>query len=399
MSEWTPISLKDATISANTGLDAIKRAPIVEHETGIKCLRIQDITQNKPFSNWGNTHVSNSNFEKFQLKAGEIIMARTCSTGANLYVKEDISAVFNNGLVRIRVDRQKLIPKYAYYLFMTKDFVGHIDGISGGTSVQLNMQVGDLLSYQFILPPLGEQQAIAEVLSSLDDKIDLLQRQNKTLEQMAETLFRQWYIEESKDSWSIGILQDLCLTISSGGTPSTKEDSYYNGDVNWYSTKELNDNFLFESISKITALGLENSSAKLFPIDTIIIAIYAAPTVGRLGILAQEGSFNQAACGLICDRKKCSKEFIYLFLKNQREELNQLATGSAQQNLNVGKIKNYPVAIPPPTFFQNLEKATQPLFDKIKYNSIQIRTLEAKRGILLPKLMNGAVRVSPVNSN
>ena len=96
-----------------------------------------------------------------------------------------------------------------------------------------------------LLPSLPEQRAIASVLSSLDDKIDLLRRQNKTLEAMAEALFRQWFVEEKDEGWKECTIEDLCERIGSGGTPSTKVEEYYNGYINWYSTKELNDCFLF----------------------------------------------------------------------------------------------------------------------------------------------------------
>jgi len=244
------------------------------------------------------------------------------------------------------------------------------------------------------LPPVHEQKAIAAVLSSLDDKIDLLHRQNKTLEAMAETLFRQWFVEEAQEDWEACVLADLCKIIASGGTPSTQNESFYGGEINWYSTKELKDCFLFESESKITQGGLDNSSAKLFPTGTVVIAIYAAPTVGRLGILGGEAAFNQAACGLVADESICCNEFLYLYLLSQRGELNSMASGSAQQNLNVGKIKSFPAFIAPPGVMKKFRDAVGPIFQKMKSNSIQIRTLENLRDTLLPKLMGGEVRVA-----
>ena len=210
---------------------------------------------------------------------------------------------------------------------------------------------------------------------------------------MAEALFRQWFVEEADEGWEECTLNDLCSQITSGGTPSTKIESYYNGNINWYSTKELKDNFLYESENKITKEGLDNSSAKLFPAGTVVIAIYAAPTVGRLGILANEASFNQAACGLIANEALCCSEFIYLYLKNQRDELNLMASGSAQQNLNVGKIKSYPAFKVPKDLMNKFKDAIQPNLKKINSNTLQIRTLEKLRDTLLPKLMSGEVRV------
>ena len=388
------IEIGEILEKANTGLDAIKRAPIVEYDSGIKCLRIQDVSQSKKFEDWGFTEVSENNFGKFQLKKGDIIVARTGATiGVNRFINEDINAVFNNGLIKLKVNENKCLPKYLFYNLQSYSYWGYIDGISGGTSTQPNMQINALLKYEIQLPPLPEQKAIASVLSSLDDKIDLLHQQNQTLEALAETLFRQWFIEEAKEDWEDCTIEDLCIKINSGGTPSTKIDSYYNGNINWYSTKELNDNFLFSSNSKITQEGLDNSSAKIFPAGTVVIAIYAAPTVGRLGILTEDSAFNQAACGLVANDKICSKEFLYLYLKNQRVELNLMASGSAQQNLNVGKIKSYPCFVPDSITMEKFKFQVIPLFSKVLDNSKQIQTLTQIRDTLLSKLMSGEVRV------
>ena len=158
-------------------------------------MRIQDISQNKPFNKWGYTEVKDTDFKKFQLVPNDIIMARTCSTGICYLVKEELPAVFNNGLARIRLKIEKVDPQFIYYVFKSKHFSGYIDGISGGTSVQLNMKIGDLSKYQFKLPPLSEQKEIARILSDLDKKIELNTQINQTLEQIAQALFKSWFVD------------------------------------------------------------------------------------------------------------------------------------------------------------------------------------------------------------
>jgi type I restriction enzyme S subunit len=296
--------------------------------------------------------------------------------------------------MKLSVNKKYLDHNYLFYFF--KSNIGQHELLQNESQVgvpSISSPLTSLKSVTITLPPLPEQRAIASVLSSLDDKIELLHHQNRTLEAMAETLFRQWFVEEADEEWEECTLNDLCTKIASGGTPSTKIESYYNGNINWYSTKELNDNFLYESENKITEEGLNNSSAKLFSAGTVVIAIYAAPTVGRLGILANEASFNQAACGLVANEKFCNTEFIYLYLKNQRNELNLIASGSAQQNLNVGKIKSYPVFKVSKDLMNQFKDVIQPLFSKINSNTLQIHTLEKLRDTLLPKLMSGEVRV------
>ena len=181
MKDWKECKLGDVVESANTGLDAIKRAPIVEYDTGIKCLRIQDVSQSKKYNDWGFTKIEERNFNKFQLKKNDIFIARTgASIGVNKFVKEDTNAVFNNGLIRVRVNVNLSDPKYIFYNVCSKYYREYIESISGGTSTQPNMQINALLRFEIFLPPLPEQRVIAAILSSLDDKIDLLHRQNKT---------------------------------------------------------------------------------------------------------------------------------------------------------------------------------------------------------------------------
>ena len=283
---------------------------------------------------------------------------------------------------------------YWLYYFLNSKIVRYILETNKSGTSQPYLTLGFLRELPVLYPSSeAEAKVIVEILSSIDDKIDLLHRQNKTFEQLAETLFRQWFVEEVNESWEEKTINDVCIKINSGGTPSTKVSEYYNGNINWYSTKELNDNFLFESVSKITESGLENSSAKLFPENTIIIAIYAAPTVGRLGILGNEASFNQAACGFVVDENKICFEYLYLYLLNSRQKLNDMASGSAQQNLNVGIMKEFPLIIPASERIVEFRNISRPLFLKIKENSIQIRTLTQLRDTLLPKLMSGEVRV------
>ncbi|WDL77858.1 restriction endonuclease subunit S [Helicobacter winghamensis] len=274
------------------------------------------------------------------------------------------------------------------YVIINSDFQRYLNISATGTTI-LNVPLKAIRDFTFLLPPLTIQQKIAEILSSFDDKIDLLHRQNKTLESLALTLFRHYFIDNpNRSEWEEVSLDDICLKIASGGTPSTKIKEYYCGNINWYSTKEFNDNFLFNSVQTITEKGLLNSSAKLFPKDTIVIAIYAAPTVGRLGILTQDSAFNQAACGLIVDEAQCSKEFIFLFLKNERKNLNLLASGSAQQNLNVEKIKNYTLALPDKNSLYCFNIQAKGFFDKIYNNTKQIQNLQAMRDMMLGKIFN-----------
>lgn len=310
---------------------------------------------------------------------GTILLSSRAPIGYVAIAQNDICT--NQGFKSLIVNPKQACNLFVYYWI--KDNVKYLQSLGTGTTFE-EISKGVVQDITIPLPPLTIQQKIAEILSSFDDKIDLLHRQNKTLESLALTLFRHYFIDNpNRSEWEEVSLDDICLKIASGGTPSTTIKEYYCGNINWYSTKEFNDNFLFNSVQTITENGLANSSAKLFPKDTIVIAIYAAPTVGRLGILTQDSAFNQAACGLIVDEAQCSKEFIFLFLKNERKNLNLLASGSAQQNLNVEKIKSYTLALPDKNSLHCFNIQAKGFFDKIYNNAKQIQNLQAMRDVLL----------------
>ncbi len=308
----------------------------------------------------------------------------------------------------LKNEKKGLFNQRFLFYFTKKYFEENFMGGSRGSSIPYIVR-GDIENFEIPQLPLPEQHAIEAVLSSLDDKIELLCEQNKTLEATAQAIFKEWFVNfnfpgatgkmidselgEIPVGWMVGVLNHLCDKLASGGTPPTGTDEYWNGDINWFSTKELQDNYLFKSNKKITKKGLDNSSAKIFPKGTIVMAIYAAPTVGRLGILGVESTFNQAACGFVANEKISCNEFIYLFLFNSRDELNGLSNGAAQQNLNVGLVKNFKLVIPNESVMEIFKKVTRPIFEKRLNNSLQIQTLSTLRDTLLPKLMKGEIRV------
>lgn len=383
--DFVPIG--EVVKSANTGLDAIKRAPIVDRDTGIKCLRIQDVSQRKKYDNWGNTEVEKRNFEKFQLKTNDIIVARTgASIGVNLIIKENLNSVLNNGLIRIRVDYEKCHPDYLYYNFRSSTYNDFIESISGGTSTQPNMQINALLSYKINLPPLEEQKAIASVLSSLDDKIDLLHRQNKTLEAMAETLFRQWFVEEAGEDWEIGKLGDE-FDFTMGQSPS---GSSFNQEGIGTPMFQGNADFEFRFPTERVYTTEPTRFAQRF--DTLI------------SVRAPVGAQNMAhsACcigrGVAAFRYKNHNNYYtytYFKLRSLMEEIKKFNDeGTVFGSISKSDFDTLETIIPPFELIMEFEKEAKPINDKVIENCTQIRTLETLRGTLLPKLMSGEVRVA-----
>jgi len=234
-----------------------------------------------------------------------------------------------------------------------------------------------LNNFPILLPPLPEQKAIAEVLSSIDDKIDLLHRQNKTLEEMAMTLFRQWFIEPTKDrlpeGWEEVSLGEI-VKISSG-KGLNKKDFVENG--------------LYPVLGSNGEIGKTNNF--LFN-DKLIFT----GRVGTLGnVFISEGKVWLSDNTIVV--KPISQEyfyFVYFFLKMSK--LEELNVGSTQPLIRQTDLKELDIIIPDKETINKFHKFVEQIFNKIKYNKHQIRTSEQLRDTLLPKLMSGEVRVKYV---
>lgn len=281
---------------------------------------------------------------------------------------------------------------FVYYLSRwdeVRDFAEHnLEGSSGRQRV--SKEAFDNLF--LILPPFPTQRRIASILSSLDDKIDLLHRENATLEQMAETMFRQWFVVEAKEEWEEGKLGDV-LTVKGGTTPSTKEPSFWNGEIAWTSPRDvttMDGLYLFETEKKITQKGLEQISSGLLPSGTLLMSSRAP--VGVLAFAEIPLAINQGYIAII-DDKGYPKEFIYLWLKANMDLVHSYSNGSTFMEISKSAFKSLDISIPSKNEVECFVQEVKPYFEKIRTNEIQIRTLIQTRDGLLPRLMNREIKI------
>ena len=285
------------------------------------------------------------------------------------------------------LNKKMVFPKFLFYQLTTVDFAN----MNVGSAVP-SMTVPVLNDLDILLPPLFEQKSISEILSSLDDKIDLLHRQNKTLEQLAETLFRQWFVEEAEESWEVGKVDDV-ISVKGGTTPSTAKPEFWNGTFHWTSPRDLSNNnsiFLFDTERKITERGLQEIGSGLLPLGTVLLSSRAP--IGYLAITEIPVAINQGYIAIICD-KVVSNYFMFLWCKANMNEIENAGNGSVFQEISKSSFKTLDFTIPPIEKLNDFDKKAEPIFQKIKSNTNQIKTLTKLRDTLLPKLMSGEVRV------
>lgn len=313
--------------------------------------------------------------------------------------------LLNQRVGALRRRANNIDNKYLAYCLSADSYQEHFINQANSSGGQANISPEIILSTEIPVPPIEEQRAIAEVLSSLDDKIDLLHRQNKTLESLAETLFRHWFlpvpacadrrdtqtgIDQANEDWEEKSLFDL-IELVGGGTPKTEVADYWDGNIDWISGKDVTPNhkqFILNTEKKITELGMENSSAKYLPKFSTIIT--ARGTVGNYCLLSKDMAFSQSNYGITPKVENCCF-FTYLLIANAVDELKSAAYGSVFDTITTNTFKEHKVTVPSEAEIKNFEGTVSPYFEKMLANSTRITSLSNTRDALLPKLMNGEI--------
>jgi len=277
------------------------------------------------------------------------------------------------------------------------------------------------------VPPLPEQRAIAHILGTLDDKIELNRRMNEMLESTARALFKSWFVDfdpvrakaagrepglpkpladlfpdsfedselgEIPKRWRVGPILETARLLS-GGTPKTDRDEYWSGSIPWASAKDVSqcgDSFLVETERKITARGLEESATQLIPALCSVVVARGA-TTGRMVILGDAMAMNQTCYALAT---AVGTPFaLYCHLREEIGNLVHAAHGSVFDTITTSTFATSKVVLPPSPVFGEFEKRVDPLFRRVLAGTKGSRTLAALRDTLLPKLISGELRVSP----
>lgn len=387
--------------------------------------------------------------DQYKAKGPGVIVGRSGnSMGQVSYIPEDYWPLNTSLYV---TDFKGNCPEFIYYFLKQIDF----DQFNSG-SAQKSLNRNAVYPFEVKFPSSYKTQStIASLLFSLEKKIEFNQKINQTLEQMAQALFKSWFVDfepvkakitaleaggsqedatfaamtaisgkdadalavferehpeqyaelkttaelfpsamqdselgEIPEGWCVESYRTFCDFVQSGGTPKRSEQTYWDdGDIRWLSSGEVRDKIVFDTKEKITEVGLKNSTAKLWPKYSTIMAMYGA-TAGEICLLANEMSANQACCALYS--KKYSF-FIYFSLCNGASFIASKASGSAQQNLNKGIIENAVFCKPTENLIEIYNKTINGLMlmwiSNVKYNN----NLTQLRDTLLPKLLSGEI--------
>lgn len=329
---------------------------------------------------------------KGKLRRNDVILT-TRGTVGNLGFYGDSIAYenvrINSGMVIIRPNTDSLYPVFNFYLFrhLQSDFQTHTSG-----SAQPQLPIRDLKEMYVSIPPLPEQKAIAAVLSSLDDKIDLLHRQNQTLEAMAQTLFRQWFIEEAREDWETKKINDL-VEIQSGF--AFKSSSFTDdGTYKLITIKAVQDGYLdIKNADAIDVIANKVPSYCVLEENDILLSLTG--NVGRCCLVDRNNLLLNQRVAKLKPINSSNWAFTYILFRQaaMKQNLEDLSKGSAQANLSPIETGLIEIAIPKENVFIKFSDVVTPSMSKVMANKKQIQTLTQLRDTLLPKLMSGEIRV------
>jgi type I restriction enzyme S subunit len=330
----------------------------------------------------------------------------------------------NRAVINIK-PKPNSVPRYLF--FVLRHLRPTIETLAEG-SVQKNLYVSVLSNLDVPAPPKELQQAIADILGVLDDRITLLRETNNTLEAVAQALFKSWFVDfdpvhakmqgrapegmiettaalfpDSFEESELGAVPKGWATISfrdsinviGGGTPKTSVPEYWAGDIPWFSVVDApsaSDVFVVDTEKHITEAGLNGSSTKLLPTGTTIIS--ARGTVGRLALTGCPMAMNQSCYGL---RGKAGDQyFTYFSTTRLVAQLQQRAHGSVFDTITQETFAGVSLCYPAKEVMQAFEQLVEPLLMRIRESLIQANSLASLRDALLPRLMSGQLLLSPV---
>ena len=291
-------------------------------------------------------------------------------------------------------NRENVNAKFLYYSLSADSFFDYSMATAKGTK----MPRGDknsLMEYGVKLPPLAEQCRIAEILGSLDDKIELNNRINRNLEEQAQALFKNWFVDfapfggEMPEDWKVGKLSDLG-TVVGGGTPSKAKKEYYteNG-IAWITPKDLSlhpNKFTSKGETDITQEGYDNSSAKLMPKGSVLFSSRAP--IGYISIAQNEVCTNQGFKSVV-PKANVGTPYIYFYLKTHTEEIENKASGSTFKEASGSLMNSLDAIIPSDETLAKFNEICNPIFDQQENLEKENQQLATLRNNLLSKLMSG----------
>ncbi len=348
--------------------------------------------------------------ESYSIMRGDVFVTRTSETSDELgmscvALKDYPNATYNGFTKRMRPITDRVLPEYIGYYMRMSSFRGKFQAFSTMTT-RASLKNEDLLSLEVDLPEISDQKKIAEILFTYDDLIENNQKQIKLLEEAAQRLYKEWFVdlrfpgyentkimESVPEGWDICKISDICETVG-GGTPSTSRKEYYeNGTIPWVTPTDLTKAgslILIDTEKHITKEGLMNSSAKMVPANSILMTSRAS--IGFFALCENEVCTNQGFINCI-PKKEIFRIYLLYNLMSRVSEIKGKATGSTFSEISKRTFRDLLIIVPSDIVLESFSKAVTPYIDLMRVAKKKVQVLTEARDRLLPKLMSGEIEV------
>jgi type I restriction enzyme S subunit len=357
--------------------------------------------------------ISREKFDEIKNKFGspqkdDILLTSVGTIGIPYLIKSTDEFYFKDGnLTWFRNFSDVIYPQYLFYWLQSVEGKKSIEQSKIG-STQQAITIMALKHIEINMPSMQTQRQITQILTSLDEKIELNLQMNQTLEALSQAIFKEWFVdfhfpgfdgvlvEGLPKGWRMGNVLEIALLLS-GGTPKTDVSEFWNGDINWISAKDItnsNGRFLVETEKTITELGIDKSAAKLLPQNTTIVS--ARGTVGNYCILSKEMAISQSNYGLKSIHN--TDFFLFLLVGNMTEMMKAYSYGTVFDTITTKTFQEMEIIIPSNEAMANFEEYVTPFYVKMLENQQQNQTLTQLRDGLLPRLMGGKIKIMDVSN-
>ena len=355
----------------------------------IPWLRTQEV-------NFGNIYSTEKTITEAGLKnssaklipKNSVIIAMYGATAGKSAINK-IPLTTNQACCNLIIDNKKADYRYVYY-YLSSNYENLLKSATG--AAQQNLGAKQISAMSIELPDLETQKKIADILGTIDEKIELNRRMNETLEQMGQALFRHYFIDNPEaENWENGIIADLGEVIT-GKTPRKVKSEYYGDDVMFLKVPDMHSNsIIIKTEDKLSYLGADSQPGKYIPKWSTCVSCIA--TVGVISLVGDRLQTNQQINSIV-PKSKNHTLFNYYLMKSKSEILKTMASGgSTTSNLNKGHFESIKIKLPPAELLEKFQDKTENLLNIVDENTQQIQTLTTLRDTLLPRLISGKVEV------
>ena len=381
------VKLKDLTVDGK-GTYGVA-APAVEYQENLPTyLRITDILDDGTLNLSELKSVKVPDSERYMLRPNDIVFARTGgSTGRNyFYDGTDGAFVYAGFLIKFSLDPKKVNPKFIKYFCQSEQYKQWVRSFNTG-STRGNINAQTFGNMEIALPGRKQQDHLVSVLESMGKKIKLNKKINDNLEQQAAALFSSLYNRSNTEVRYTDLIQ-----ILGGGTPKTGETAYWNGNIAFFTPKDVGTPYTFITEKTITEEGLSHCNSRLYPVNTVFVT--ARGTVGKVGLSGVPMAMNQSCYALV--GKETHQLLVYFYTLKVVDKLKHKASGAVFDAITTRDFESEQIMKLSDDDARAFLCVAEPMFQDILNNSIENLRLSTLRDFLLPKLMSGEIDVSSV---